>query len=340
MRKGIWIFCVLAVIVCLLLLFKVEQPNKIVVSAQNEALTNIVGQVRQTVSTNQNLSSPMAGRLSVSNAVAALTALGTSNVVDPRILEAWQTPIVFYGKVIDANSNAVASVNIHFRWSEKPTEDGMRTSDTKTDSEGLFSLQGVVGRSLTVSFSKDGYYSSHNGQRTFLYALGADIYSPDQLNPTIFTLYQKGNAEALISLKQNYRIPRDGTPVAIDLVTGKTVTGDTSDFIVQCWTDDQGKRSGQKYDWRCLVTIPNGGIVLTDSEFPFLAPETGYVSTNLIAIGAEQQGWTSEISEKFYYQLSDGRYGRMKFSMIAGGDNCFMIDSVLNPSGSRNLEPQ
>jgi hypothetical protein len=79
--------------------------------------------------------------------------------------------------------------------------------------------------------------------------------------------------------------------------------------------------------------------VLSDEEFAFLAPENGYALTNEIAMPADRTNWTSDVDLKFYYRLADGRYGKMKFSMIAGGHHFCMIDSVLNPTGSRNLEP-
>jgi hypothetical protein len=47
----------------------------------------------------------------------------------------------------------------------------------------------------------------------------------------------------------------------------------------------------------------------------------------------------TETTTNLPMQVADGRYGRMTFSMIAGGQHFCMIDSVLNPSGSRNLEP-
>jgi hypothetical protein len=81
-------------------------------------------------------------------------------------------------------------------------------------------------------------------------------------------------------------------------------------------------------------------MVPTDEEFPFVAPEDGYTLTNEIAMPTGRTNWTSQVDLKLYFRLADGRYGRMKFSMIAGGQHFCMIDSVLNPSGSRNLEPQ
>jgi hypothetical protein len=90
----------------------------------------------------------------------------------------------------------------------------------------------------------------------------------------------------------------------------------------------------------CIVTIPGGGLVPEDEEFPFLAPDTGYQPSAEINMPADQNGWQNDVDLNFYYQLADGNYGRMTFSMIAGGQHFFMINSVLNPSGSQNLEPQ
>jgi hypothetical protein len=71
-----------------------------------------------------------------------------------------------------------------------------------------------------------------------------------------------------------------------------------------------------------------------------LAPENGYIPTNEIAMPVDDPNWKSDVDVRFYYLLADGHYGRMKFSMVAGGDHFCLIESYLNPTGSRNLEPQ
>jgi hypothetical protein len=253
------------------------------------------------------------------------------------ILAAWQTPIEFYGKVIDEKSNAVAGVQVNFNWVETPTESGNRQTNTESDAEGLFSLQGQRGPNLSVTISKEGYYPASGGARYGPF--GNPDFTPDARNPVVFQLRKKGAGASLVAMKRNYGIPRDGTPVAIDLVSGASVTGENGNLIVRCWTNDQGKQSGEKYDWRCVVTVPGGGVVLTDEELALLAPEIGYKPTAEINMPADTQGWKDEVDLKFYYRLADGRYGRMTFSMIAGGQHFCMIDSVLNPTGSRNLEP-
>jgi hypothetical protein len=93
------------------------------------------------------------------------------------------------------------------------------------------------------------------------------------------------------------------------------------------------------FSWHCLVRIPGGGLVLSDKEFDFEAPESGYVPSTEIKMPAHRQDWQDDVDLKFFYRLADGHYGKMTFSMIAGGRHFCMIDSVLNPSGSPNLQP-
>jgi hypothetical protein len=344
MRTRVLIFCGIVLAVCLWLLLRraPEQPKtespEVQAAVTNQPVMSQPAPPPAKVAVAQNPTAQKPPPNFTGDAVQRGSPEGVSEM-NQRALVQWQAPINFYGKVVDESNNPVSGANIHFRWSEKPAADGMRTADTESDAGGLFSLQGESGRSLTVWFGKDGYYASQGGQKTFLYALGPDIISPDPYNPIIFHLRKKGQGETLIKLKKNYRVARDGTPLAIDLASGASAPSESGNFVVRCWTQDAGKRSGERYDWRCVLTIPGGGAVTNDDEFAFEAPEEGYVPTLEIAMPADQPGWQDEVDLKFYYHLADGRYGRMTFSMIAGGQHFCMIDSVLNPSGSRNLEP-
>lgn len=274
-------------------------------------------------------------------AVAAVPA-ATGEVANARyqqMLALWQTPIEFYGKVIDENSNPVAGASIQFTWSEAPTNGSDRSWTTASDADGLFSLQDKRGPSLDVSVSKAGYYSSRQDKTGFSYGpLAPEAFSPSMLNPVIFHLRKKGAGEKLIEVKQNYGVARDGTPLGIDLTTGKAVAGGSGNLVVQCWTDDAGKSSGQKYDWHCLVSVPGGGLVLSSGEFDFSAPDEGYAPSTEIKMPADRTDWRNDVELKFFYRLADGRYGRMTFAMIAGGQHFCMVDSFLNPTGTRNLE--
>jgi hypothetical protein len=273
MSKGIWIISAAALVICVLLFLRKDvEPQRAVLLVHSAKLASVQSQSERIKADNNQ---PTAN--SASNAIAPTAAVasnippameisgGATSTETAQILAAWQTPIEFYGKVVDEHSNAVSGVKVDFHWVETPSERGNRTTNTETDAQGLFSLHGQRGPSLSVTISKEGYYASHRGEQGFKYGpFGNPDFSPDPMNPVIFTLKTKGTAEPLVPLKRNYRISRDGTPVSVDLATGTTSGGENGNFVVRCWTEDQGKPSGQKYDWRCVAAVPGGGIVPTD----------------------------------------------------------------------------
>jgi hypothetical protein len=241
-------------------------------------------------------------------------------------LALWQTPIEFYGKVIDENTNPVAGVNIHFNWSELPEKGGERDSDTQSDSDGLFSLHGKHGRALTVLFNKEGYYSSHRGEMTFTYALPVGI-SPDPQNPVIFNLKKKVAQEPLMRLagamigSRQYRLDTKGTPTDISFYTGKRTSQEAGQFRVAYAMDVPQDSKRQKFDWRCQVTVPGGGLQATTEEFPFTAPVEGYQET--IEIDSSTNSWSDRLEQTYYVYLPDGKYGRVKFSLVCSSNPFF-----------------
>ena len=198
---------------------------------------------------------------------------------EQRVLAHWQRPIDFYGKVVDENTNPVAGASISFAWSETPTEEGEQRTNTQTDAEGLFSLQGKYGPSLEVWVSKQGYYSSHNGQWGFSYAHSNEKYAPDSLNPVIFLLHKKGQGTELITsdngMRPNVaiRVPKDNTPMRMDFFQKQaSATGQLE--ISQSKPPWQGATN-----WSFRLSIPDGGLVENQDEFQFEAPEVGYQPT-------------------------------------------------------------
>jgi hypothetical protein len=239
---------------------------------------------------------------------------------------------------VDENTNPLPGAQVEFDCNDL-SPSGTSYYHTQTDTNGLFSINGITGKLLAVKVHKEGYYPFLPFGTNFFYAGENENFVPDENNPIVFYLRKRGNGEALLAVKRNYGVPRDGTPVGIDLMAGNAVSGGTGDVVVQCWTEDQGKRAGERYDWHCRLTIPGGGLVPFEEHFPFTAPEDGYAPAAEISMPADRADWRAEADLTFFYRLADARYGRMRFSMVAGGHHFCMIDSFLNPSGSRNLEP-
>ncbi len=257
-------------------------------------------------------------------------------------LSEWRTPIVFYGKVIDENTNSVAGAHVDFDCNDT-SPSGTSFYHTETDSSGLFSIRDIRGKLLGVTVSKAGYYTPR--QKNFEYGDRYARFFADAANPLVFRLKKKGAAEPLVHVQapmggpKGFQVAKDGTAVEVSLATGKVVPPGQGDLRVQCWTDDQGTSRGKKYDWKCQITVPNGGIVQYDEEFPFQAPLAGYQPSSEIDVPANlETGWSRSAKRNYFLKLANGNYARMNFEMVAGGDHFFQLESFLNPSGASNLE--
>src|SRR5579862_1845477 len=201
MRKRIWIPCFLVLAVCgLLLLLWQRGHHKALVPVADAGDTNQTREVAQVEGRTINGSSPTVQPTINSSPqnTEAPSATTTTNSHLAQALNAWRTPIEFYGRVVDESSNPVAGAQIEFRWMELPDNKGSRSSNTTSDSTGLFALQGAKGPTLSVNVSKMGYYTSHATPNGYTYseALG-DRFHPDAQNPVIFVLRRRGNGEPL-----------------------------------------------------------------------------------------------------------------------------------------------
>jgi len=250
----------------------------------------------------------------------------------------WRTPIDFYGRVIDENNNAVAGANVHFSWTDlSPTGSSERT--TTSDGNGAFSLRNTTGKNLIVTVSKEGYYEYAPAGLAFNYAGENQNFVPDAGNPVVFRLRKKGEGADLIHYDKSFKLPRDGTPILIDLSTGSETSSSRDAFKVEGWTYDNEKKEGRKYDWKCRVSVPGGGLEDYDEQFPFLAPDSNYISEDVIDMPVTNGvSWSYIVHRNYYVKTSGGNFGRMVFTMVAGGDNFCELNLYFNPAGSRNLE--
>jgi len=346
MRKSILIICGLILAVCIWLLF--HRATKQI---------SVTPPVIQTVSTNQPSGFRQQQKASdrpiekkgplptQRNRPDFFRALGIdTNSKVPFVEQMWQKPIDFYGKVIDENSNAISGASIGFRWDDLTAPDWTRTATTTSDADGLFSLHNKRGATLTVSVSKDGYYSSRKDEDSFHYAVANDnrLYSSDPYNPAIFHLRKKGQGEELIQedfppgFTQIWQLHHDGTPVELDLLNGSQNVKGSGQLKLELWRD-LSDRNAKKFDWKLQISVLDGGIIPTDEEFPFLAPENGYQPSLVVDMPATNQVWLGELRTKYYLQLPNGNYGRIDFHFLAY-NGVFTVKSWVNPTGSRNLE--
>ena len=268
-----------------------------------------------------------------------------SNRVDPRILDAMQGPIEFYGNAVDENGNTVAGAVITFQWNDLLARGYEAGATTQSDSNGLFSLHGKQGSSMSVSVGKEGYYGTHDSKQYFKFGKmdASAKHLPDPQSPGVFTLRKMGKGTELVSTEfplgmgQHPQLRRDGTPVEIDMLKGGQVSPGTGQLKMEFW-NDATNRNARTFNWKLKLTVPNGGLIETQEEFPFHAPERGYQLPLVVDMPVTNKNWRTDLRTKYYVQLPDGKYGRVEIDLLAYNGS-IRVHSVVNPSGSRNLEP-
>jgi hypothetical protein len=259
-----------------------------------------------------------------------------------EIRKIWETPITFYGKVVDEKGNPIPGASVSFIITDT-SRAGHSEYSRRSDNDGLFSLKGVKGYAIQVGVEKEGHYRGPISLQSFRsVAFDSEIPVPsDPANPAVFILRKKGEAAALIVNRWTIKpVPLDGTPVELDLKTGKSVPAGEGHIKVECWAPDRWTKN--VYDWRCKISVPDGGLVKVDRNelFPFEAPEEGYQPSDEINMPAALgQDWQSDALRKYYLKLKDNNYAFLVFDLTMGGRPPFlMLQCNLNPSGSRNLE--
>jgi len=254
-----------------------------------------------------------------------------------------QRPINFYGKVVDENGLPVIGVVVHFEW------DGISTNISATDwnetppinksavvtsdAEGLFSLTNKSGTQLNVSVGKAGYYSSrrNRGADYFKYSQWNwntyyglnDCFKPDSLHPIIYYLRKMGvGANSLVTSQYGIRdyfdviVPRDGTPVVVNLLNRKVGNGSLEigqkkpDYpahggIVQNLSPSDYAKWISATNWSFTLKMNEGGFIEEGDEFPFSPPESGYQSVVTFNFQKGQTNWTADLKRDFYIKFGN-----------------------------------
>jgi hypothetical protein len=165
--------------------------------------------------------------------------------VADRVRGILATPITFYGKVIDQTGDPVPDATVNYNALDKFNAPGSQYQG-KSDADGNFSISGIVGAALSVGVRKEGYYMiDGKSANTFAYGVGPDSARrepPTKDNPAIFVLQKMGVTEPLIYISsRTYQIPRNGTPVEVNLTTGR-MSGQ-GHLRVEAWTEDRAKNA-------------------------------------------------------------------------------------------------
>jgi hypothetical protein len=101
------------------------------------------------------------------------------------------------------------------------------------------------------------------------------------------------------------------------------------------------KWGARGYNWSCEIEGVGGGVIETQDEFMYRAPESGYLPRYDMSISASDGHWSDEAKRQFYLKSREGKvYARLEVEILANYQDkaVFSVKYYANPSGSRNLE--
>jgi hypothetical protein len=270
--------------------------------------------------------------------------------------QAREKEVEFWGKVIDQHGQPVAGVAVTATITShqiplpgfKPHP---RTIYSATsDVSGLFYIKGGAGRGFTIeTMMKQGYVLNPELQKRTdnLYWYNYDQldpkgFMPDANAPVVFRMWKIGKPEKLIDGESFYGIIPNGGVYTVDLLTKKKSLGEaTGDLRVSIHRPSDIKWGARGYDWSCEIDGIGGGVIETQDELMYSAPESGYQSHYEIKISACDVPWSDEVKRQLYLKSRDGKvYARLDVEIFANYQDkaVFSMKYFANPNGSRNLE--
>lgn len=252
-------------------------------------------------------------------------------------------PIGFWGQVVDQNGKPIEEVKITYRVS-KPR--AMWDSNTElqtltTDAKGFFHIKDYGSGFSFEAFEKKGYAVTKGQRVGFNYGESSERYIPDENNPKVYTLIREDEIPSLLANDSRLLLEWDGVPIYYDLKEGKL--GKTGQIKITAKRGEvRGEGQQARYDWSFKIEIPNGGLIETNREKAFLAPEEGYLSVWEYGFLSSDPNWRHHKEGEVYMflKLPEGNYGRLmiRFTAEPGSRLSGKIESYLNPSGGRLLE--
>lgn len=256
--------------------------------------------------------------------------------VEEEILAMLNTPLVFYGKVIDQKGNPVPYAEVGYRLLDKFGASGT-VGETTADENGLIVISGVRGVEIAVGVSKEGYYFVEGQSRGDFSPQREDAYTkllPTKEKPAVFILHKKGEPAALIHVEERQiEVPGNESPVRVNLITGETRQGE---LLLTMWG---GAAEEQRFDWFYQLSIPGGGLIERKNAFDFEAPAEGYESTIEVKMFKNQDGWKPRVRKEYFAKLKNKKYARFSMEFYPGEPSFVLFESYLNPvTGNRNLE--
>lgn len=155
-------------------------------------------------------------------------------------------------------------------------------------------------------------------------------------------MWKKQGADRLVGMRLSRQaISVEGVPITFDLFEGKKNAGTPDLKVTLTRTPVHVARGTNRFDWTASLEIADGGLLPTQDEFAFEAPEEGYQQRLVFEFKKENEDWLPLLRRQFYIKARGKIFGRLNIDLSASGEpppTLITVESSINPTGSRNLE--
>jgi hypothetical protein len=255
--------------------------------------------------------------------------------------------IEFYGRIVDQDGAGVpgAVVRAQIVGDDRSLHQFVKGLTLETDPDGSYSVRGEQGTELIINdLRKDGYLPRAIGQFVFDSSY-PHPHRPDPGHPVVTTLWRRGPTEKLLRGDKFFAIPHDGSPTAIDLEIGKRLDAPQPGCLLVTLKRPEQLGHNVPYDWSFSLRLIDGGLLETQDDPMYKAPDSGYTNDYQCAPSWNEliSGNGGQIRRRFYLKGPGGSFyasGTIRVSPEYGRNGAAVrFEYLLNPAGSRALEP-
>jgi len=285
-----------------------------------------------------------------------------------KIVLSQNQPVEFYARVVDQDGQPVEGAKLKIslvRWNEAifvatnylhwdaGAAHQQKFFDLYSDANGWIQLTGETGSFLDMTgLSKDGYISGYpNGNFGGVHYEFRGVRTPTQnilmtnsWNPQkgyMLHLWKKGATERLVRWNKGFRITQDSTDQNISLLPAAENETGYPDLVLKTPKANPNIQEGDRaYDrWIIIEASPNAEIQETSMIYPYSAPQGNYGRDFKFLYQPDSRdgdGWT----RRFYVKARNGKlFASLGVSFASTSGLNMQVDTIVNPNGSRNLEP-
>jgi hypothetical protein len=260
---------------------------------------------------------------------------------DERLMALAQSPLLYYGKVVDESNQPIADVQVSYtaHTVNKSREDIFNTGMVKSDGRGIFKIDGINGIGLMLQLSHPNYYLYPDNSTGFdkRSVPRKGYFSDSEEKAELFRMHSKGHPVPLVHRRGSADVPVNGGSASVNF-DGTEDSQVIGTLQIEASGNTPKNWSPTPYDWSVRLTMSNGGLIESTNQFDFIAPDVGYQQSIEIDMTKDQQGWSDSVSKSYFVKLSNG-YARMEIHIRAKTPLYVSLDYYFNPDGSANLEP-